>query len=538
MHRRFALPLSLALTIVAALPAQARGPNHRVVNHPLISGSGGFGTLSLALRDHDGDGFEDYAVAAPNASVPAGTVGPGVVYVHSGRNGNVIRSFSGDQIGARFGEGLADPGDINGDFVPDLVVGAMDHDAASNNGGRVYAFSGLDGSVLWTMDGTHGANLGEAMTAIGDLSGDGIAELAIGEPGYSVGLLGRGRVVIVNGATGGSMGTGEGQNAYSDMGSAFVASPNGAAYVSDVKGRVYVIGAPVAGTVPLALAYDRPAGADGIAEMAPITGPGGAARLIIGRRYADTNGLVNNGTLELFEGGAALLTIEGTSSVALLGARVAAGRDVDGDGLQEIIYTEYNGSPLQADPVTVMRQDGAVVEVLDIAGISAGTLFSIADTTGDGRGEWGASVFHGGFGMSECQLYATGLEEPTVSLPGGGLDVDYTFDLGSGNAGSIYWAVYSLSGTDPGTVFSPAWPRFPLNVDAMTNVFWVQANSALFPDMIGTLDAGGGGATSVVFPASLAAFASGWALSNCVVAFGPGGFPPTAVSNPRTVVLP
>jgi len=537
MHSRLRLSLLLLLPLCCA-HAQSRAPNHRVSNFSIVSGTGGYGTYALPLRDHDGDGFADYAVAAPNANDPAGAVGPGVVYVHSGRTGLVIRQFIGDQIGSRFGEAMADPGDLNGDLVPDLVVSAIDHDAVSGNGGRLYAFSGLDSSVIWTKDGVDSGNLGKAMAATGDLTGDTVPDVIVGESSYGVGLLGRGRVVIVNGATGGTVATGDGPVGFSSLGVSLCATPGGATYVSDALGRVYVVGPPAAGTVALVLTYDRPVGANGTAQLASITGPGGVARLLIGRRNADSNGLSNNGRVELIEGGAVLMTIEGASNVALLGSRVATGRDVDGDGLEEILYTQFNGSPIQPDPVTVMRQDGTIVEVVSTGAANAGTLLSIPDTTGDGRGEWLQAIFSGQFGMAECHLFSRGLDEPVVTLQAGILDVDYAFDLSPLRAGAIYWTLFSLSGTSPGAVFSPAWPRLPLNVDPMTNVFFVQANTAVLPGTIGTLDGSGAGTCSLVFPGPLAAIASGWRLSNCVIAFGTGGWPPVAVSNPRTVFLP
>ncbi|MCR9243660.1 MAG: hypothetical protein NXI31_01420 [bacterium] len=342
----------------------------------------------------------------------------------------------------------------------------------------------------------------------------------------------------MDGSAGGTFATGDGPNAFSDLGVVAVATPAGGVFVGDATGRVFAVGPPVSGTLQLTLTYDRPAGANGPAELAAITGPGGVSRLLIGRRLADSNGLINNGRVELFEGGLSLLTIEGSQFAAQVGTRVAATRDVDGDGVDEILFVEYGGSPLQPDPVTIVRQDGTVVDSFLVDAASTGRPFAIADTTGDGRGEWGIGLFNGGFGLAECRLHARGLAEPVLSQPGGASRVDYSFDLSPLRAGAVYWQLYSLSGSSPGMVLDPAWPRLPLQLDPFTNLFFVQSNTATFPGAIGNLDGAGRGTSSLVFAPALAVLASGWEVSSCVVAFGAGGWPPVAVSNPRLVVLP
>lgn len=533
-----ALALGCALGLVGSASAQSRAPNQRVSNIPLWQVTGGYGVFAIPLTDHNGDGFADYAVAAPNASVPPGAVGPGVVYLHSGRTGEIFRQYVGEQAGTRFGEAMCDPGDVNNDTIPDLITSAIDFDGGGPNTGRVYAYSGLDGSILWTTDGSvTSGGLGKALATVTDFDNDGAADVIAGLPGYGGSSAGYGRVVLLSGRTGAVLATADGPVGFGSLGTACV-SRGGSIYVSDVQGRVYAVGAPAAGLLPLTLTYDRPPGADGTAQLAIVLAPGGAQRVLIGRPNVDSNGLANNGRVELFQGTTSLLSLDGTYAINQLGVHVANGRDVDGDGEEEILFAAYSGGPFVPDPVTVMRQDGTVVEVVTMSSANRGTLFSIPDTTGDGRGEWLQAIVSGTHAVSECQMFARGLGEPVVTQPGGGLDVDYAFDLSPLRAGAIYWSLFSLSGTDPGVVFSPAWPRLPLNIDAMTNLFFIQANSAILPGTIGTLDAAGAGTCGVVFPPALAAFTSGWSLSCCVIAFGTGGWPPVAVSNPRRVILP
>ncbi len=535
------LPLAFLLAAHAAsLPAQSREPGQRVRNSPTIQTSGGFGTAVLALRDHDGDGFDDYAVAAPNAADPIGPAGPGAVYLYSGRRGTTFRRFLGDQIGARFGEVMCDPGDVNGDGVPDLVVGARDHDGGGPNAGRVLAFSGATGGVLWTRDGSGASvNLGACLCVVGDLDSDGAADLLAGEPGFGVGFAGRGRVVYLSGRTGVPLGAAEGPIAFGSVGNALASrAPAGAAYTSDALGRVYLVGAPFGGTATLTLAFDRPAGADGVAQMAFVAGPNGM-RFLLGRSRVDSNGLVNNGRVQLFEGSIAVLTVEGTYGGAFVGSRVAVGRDVDGDGVEEILFAGSGALLNDPDPVTVMRQDGSIVETVLTATADGASLASIGDVTGDGRGEWLQAIFSGQSFLSEAHLFSRGLDVTAFSTAGGALSAGFAIDIGPGRGGAMYWQLWSLSGPVPGFLHAdPAWPLLPLTFDPATTAAFQSANTPFFPGNLGTLDAFGRAASGVALPAGIVALMPGARLTTAVAVFAPGGWPLACASNPHTLVLP
>lgn len=84
------------------------------------------------------------------------------------------------QAGAGFGESVAGIGDVNGDGVRDLAVGAPGAD-------RAYILSGATRAVLRTIVDPNGIGhrFGFAVTNAGDVNGDGGDDLAVGAPGLS-----------------------------------------------------------------------------------------------------------------------------------------------------------------------------------------------------------------------------------------------------------------------------------------------------------------------------------------------------------------
>lgn len=88
------------------------------------------------------------------------------------------------QVGAQFGGAVAGIGDINDDGIGDLAVGAPGAD-------RVYLLSGADQSVILTLedpDLLSGYSFGFSVRGVGDISGDEVEDVAVGAPNLSGGL--------------------------------------------------------------------------------------------------------------------------------------------------------------------------------------------------------------------------------------------------------------------------------------------------------------------------------------------------------------
>lgn len=167
----------------------------------IFSGSGAqlrehFGAISqrnlgyslAGVGDLQGDGFADYVVGSPGSGNTA--------RVYSGADGVALQDLTGNVLGL-YGNSVAGGGDADGDGTPDILIGAP----LDSNTGAVRLYSGKTFSLLRTFTGS---NIGWAVTFLGDVDGDGKAEVVAS--GGSLPLTGQAtvpfRVRIYSGATG------------------------------------------------------------------------------------------------------------------------------------------------------------------------------------------------------------------------------------------------------------------------------------------------------------------------------------------------
>src|SRR5205085_6061556 len=120
-----------------------------------IDAVSGFGEMVAGIGDLDGDGKGDIAISSAY-SADGSRTHPGEVQVFSGVTGKEIRHWSGKQPGEYYGRMITSAGDIDGDGIDDLAVGAPWHkEAGADKVGRVDIRSGKTGDVLadWTGEG-------------------------------------------------------------------------------------------------------------------------------------------------------------------------------------------------------------------------------------------------------------------------------------------------------------------------------------------------------------------------------------------------
>jgi glycosylphosphatidylinositol phospholipase D len=187
------------------------------VLHTDDSGTG-LGAAVTGLGDINGDGIADFAVGAPYANVrpDASTTlyFAGKVYVVFGHdaahpfvptlnldalNGSDGFRLEGTHGDSRIGYALADAGDFDGDGIDDLLVGtagtssvqeawvlrgsSTPFDAALNMDDMVAEGHGFAFTAPLNADAT-GTDFATAVAGIGDVDGDGKGDVALGAPGF------------------------------------------------------------------------------------------------------------------------------------------------------------------------------------------------------------------------------------------------------------------------------------------------------------------------------------------------------------------
>jgi len=183
--------------------------------------------------DYNGDGFDDLVIGAPYATPLAGTVderpAAGKVYVVFGKAsgfatvdlagadaGDDFIVISGDNSIDRLGTSVSFAGDVDGDGLDDLVVGAPRGDSSGYNDGQVYVLFGQaagaesDLDLNAALDASRGFliavsstsvydQFGQAVSGAGDINGDGLDDFIVGAPQASFGGESTGTAYVIFG---------------------------------------------------------------------------------------------------------------------------------------------------------------------------------------------------------------------------------------------------------------------------------------------------------------------------------------------------
>jgi len=183
---------------------------------PTLADGDRFGSSVAGIGDLDGNGVTDLAVGADQDDTggtdrgatyilfmnSAGTVASSVK-IASGTNGGPTLA-DGDQ----FGFSVANIGDLNGNGVTDIAVGANGDDTGGSSRGAIYILfmnsAGTVASSVKIASGTNGGptltdsnEFGVSVANIGDLNGNEINELAVGSQLDDTGGTDRGAAYIL-----------------------------------------------------------------------------------------------------------------------------------------------------------------------------------------------------------------------------------------------------------------------------------------------------------------------------------------------------
>ncbi|MFZ5468751.1 MAG: FG-GAP-like repeat-containing protein [Myxococcota bacterium] len=344
-----------------------------------------FGVSVAGAGDVNGDGFGDVVVGASewNGSQPD----EGRAYVYLGfAEGLTPTNFwtvaPTNQAGAAFGAAVASAGDVNGDGFGDVLIGAKDWNGQASDEGRVYLFlggaTGLATSPAWTADPTDesSAELGNSLSAAGDVNGDGYGDVVIGAYRADNQAANEGRAYVY---WGGPTATGL------SLMPAWVLDP------TDQAGSFF---------------------GDSVAGAGDVNGDGFADVLVSADEWSG----------EAFEEGRGYLFLGGPTGLATTPAWVldptdqagawfsfplAGAGDVNGDGLADALLGAFRWDGAQPDEGRAyiflgnaggLELVGTPVDPTDQAGAEFGRAVAAAgDVNGDGRGDLliGARAFDG-----------------------------------------------------------------------------------------------------------------------------------------------
>ncbi len=209
--RRLAVCSTVTVLAVLGLPAHApASAAPSTMPSPIHTWTGdqsgeGYGWAVSDLRDVDHDRVTDAIIGAPFHATAAGA-NAGHVDVRSGRSGAILHSYFG-LPGELFGYAIADAGDVDGDGVHDVIIGAPQGGLYCTGDevgpGHAYVRSGATGALLLTLGGAPArAHLGAAVSSAGDINGDGHADLLVGAPCAGPNGAESGAAYVYSGANG------------------------------------------------------------------------------------------------------------------------------------------------------------------------------------------------------------------------------------------------------------------------------------------------------------------------------------------------
>jgi hypothetical protein len=184
---------------------------------PNEQAQGVFGRAVAGAGDVDGDGVGDVLVGAHRESPGASPNHAGRAYLFSGDSGSLLHTLASpnEEGGGCFGWSVSGAGDVTGDGLSDVLVGAYGEDPgpSPDGSGRAYIFDGETGALVRILASPNeqvAGYFGWSVSGVGDVDGDGHGDVVVGAPWEDLDAeedTNAGAAYVLNGLSGTLLGT-------------------------------------------------------------------------------------------------------------------------------------------------------------------------------------------------------------------------------------------------------------------------------------------------------------------------------------------